>query len=611
MARSCGIRIGSRRYELVVLDGNPRKHRISAFATGEFARGGEDPVADTIAELKILAKEHDIPTDAIGAAIDSGLAAFRTLKMPLADMEKIGQVIKFEVESQLPQWDIGEVVIDYVKLDDATDSSEVLVTAVQKSDLVREIDILTKSGLEPLEVEIEATAMVNAALAADVCHADDAQVLVHIGDTSSAVVVVDGGRLRSMRAIHLGSFSHEPGVAAVVAAAANEAELAAEADKAANKGRLPVASGDVKQGDVMQDDAMQVEQIDEQEHQRVIAANVQRIRREIGRTLSGAHTKHPIEAVYVCGWELPDLIGTQILEVPVYELDVFEENSGQPAQGAAPLVVAYGVALRQLGASAVPASLRRENLRYAGKLERIELPAAIAALLLVTLLAIFNIFEKSQLKRVTQHTRYWFKSAANYMFDDPKRGYAGTLERPLKEIDDYFSKIRKANDKPGITPETNPLTDLERTPLEQMSFVDAALRRRIAELNTELGNTGEVTQPQSALEALTRVMAVIADLGEEKVGRIAVKRAESRYEAGTETRADTVRITMAVSFFADSALEATNHLEQLFLSNLRAQPWVVEVPERGSKEFPDGKGIYVENLNIICDMSKLERGTAP
>jgi hypothetical protein len=593
MARSCGIRVGPRHYELVVLDGSPRKHRISAFATGEFPRGGEDPVADAVATLKHLAKQHDIPADSIGAAIDSGQAAFRSLKLPLTDVEKIGDVIKFEVEGQLPQWDIDEVIVDYLKLGEESGTSDLLVTAVRKSDLAREISVLTKAGLEPLEVEIEATAMVNAALAADICHPDDAQVLVHIGEVSTAVVVVDGGQVRSMRAIHIGSHSHEPGVVSPGAPVESEGE-GAEAGKERAEPAAPPA--------VLSD---------ESEQQKVLLQNVLRIRREIGRTLSGARTKNPIEAVYVCGWELPDLIGTQILDVPVYELDVFEENSGQPAQGAAPLVVAYGAALRQLGSAAVPASLRREELRYAGTLERIELPLAIAALLLVTSLAIFNIFEKSQLQHATQNARYWFKSAVNYMLDDPKRGYAGKLERPHKEVDDYFAKLRKANEKPGITAENNPLIDEQRSPYEQMTLVDAALKRRIAELNIELGNTGEVAQPQSSLEAMTRVLGVLADLGEERVGRTAIKRIESRYEAGTETRPDTIRITLSMSFFADTALEATNHLEQQFLTTLRAQPWVVEVPERGSKEFPDGMGIFIESLIIVCDLSKLTRETAP
>ena len=36
MARSCALRIGPRRFELVVLEGSPKKHKITAYYAGEF-----------------------------------------------------------------------------------------------------------------------------------------------------------------------------------------------------------------------------------------------------------------------------------------------------------------------------------------------------------------------------------------------------------------------------------------------------------------------------------------------------------------------------------------------------------------------------------------------
>ena len=39
MARSCGIRIGPRRYELVVVDGSPKKHKISAATVAAIREG--------------------------------------------------------------------------------------------------------------------------------------------------------------------------------------------------------------------------------------------------------------------------------------------------------------------------------------------------------------------------------------------------------------------------------------------------------------------------------------------------------------------------------------------------------------------------------------------
>src|SRR5262245_11526577 len=117
MARSCGLRIGPRRFELVVLEGGAKKHRIVAYRTGEFPQGGEDPFADAVAALKGAIKEHNIPLDATNIAVDTGLAAFRTLKLPALDDSKIEEIIKFEVESQLPQWNIDEVAVDFLALE--------------------------------------------------------------------------------------------------------------------------------------------------------------------------------------------------------------------------------------------------------------------------------------------------------------------------------------------------------------------------------------------------------------------------------------------------------------------------------------------------------------
>ena len=61
MARSCGIHIGPRRYELVVLEGSPKKHQISAYRAGEFEFDVEDPAAEMSAILKQEAKAFNIP----------------------------------------------------------------------------------------------------------------------------------------------------------------------------------------------------------------------------------------------------------------------------------------------------------------------------------------------------------------------------------------------------------------------------------------------------------------------------------------------------------------------------------------------------------------------
>lgn len=575
MARTCGIRIGPRRFEMVVLDGSPKKHRIVAYKSGEFPTGGADPEGDVVATLKAAATELKVPEDAIAIAVDTGTAAFRTLKLPALDESKVDEIIKFEVEGQLPQWNIDDVIVTFLTLDRTDKETTLLVTAVPKATLRREIDACTKAGIEPLEAELEAAAMVNAALASGVCRVDEAQVLVHIGDTSTAVVLVDGGKVRQMRAIHIGALTHEP-----VAAAASEA--------------VPVEGA-------VAEPAPPPPPADPIEAQRRQEQAVSRIRRELGRTLSGARTANPLKAVYVCGWEVPNLIGTQVLDTPVYELDAFVEESGKPVEGAGPLVVAYGAALGMLGGGTIRSSLRREDLKYTGTFERLELPIAVAVMLAVMWLLVFNLFESDRLAAADSSMFRWLQSNKNFLVNDPKAGKRGNLEKPWPELQKLVEDASKKE---------NPLLASNQwSRLDQLRQIERALLLRQDKLNKELGNTGEVKQPQSVLEALTLITNTMADMGD-ALGRISVRSLNANYVPARTGTTDLVTITMSLSFYnEEGAIAATRSFEAL-KTELERQPWVTEVAARSSKEFPDGKGIYSDGYAITCDLSKAAAASA-
>ncbi|MCE9594029.1 MAG: pilus assembly protein PilM [Planctomycetes bacterium] len=579
MARTCGIRIGPRRFEIVVLDGNPKKHRIAAYKTGELPAGDDDSFAAAAAVLGAAAKELKIPLDATSIAVDTGLAAFRSLKLPFSDREKIEEVIKFEVESQLPQWDIGEVVIDFIVQDQVDKETNLLVTAVPKEDLKHLLDLCSKAGIEPLEADLEATAMVNAALGADICHVDDAQVLLHIGESSTSVVVVDGGKVRSMRAIHVGAF-----VAPAEEKSGEKPEAAAPTEGAA-----PAAKEEL------------VAPIDDPEaEQRRLINVVSRIKRELGRTISGARTVNTIGAIYVCGYELPELVGSTLMDMPVYELDVFDEDGGQPASGAATLVVAYGVALRQLGGPSLATSLRREELRFTGTLERVELPLAIAMLLLATLAGMFCMFEVMQLKGRQRDVKAWRASSENFLVGDPAKGHAGNLSQPHTDLDNYLKKYQYHEDRQDGDP--------ERTDYEQMQYEQTLLGREIKKLESQLGTSGEILQPQSALLASTLVLGVFEE-AKEKLGRFSIRILDASYVQGTSGRPDSVKVLLDLSFFGETAVEATIAYDQLEPA-LRAKPWVTDIEKRGSKEFDEkapAKGVFIQQFTILCDLTKVPK----
>ena len=573
MARSCGLRIGARRFELIVLEGSPKKCRIAASAVGEFPRApsepaadGGDPVAEAVATLQQVVKQHAIPTDNIGLAIDTGLAAFRNLKMPFADRAKIEQVLKFEVESHLPQWSIDDVVVDFHTLESTSDSSDLLVTAMPKAELRRLLDLCARAGVEPQEAELEATAMVNAALAAGVCGIDNAQILVHVGEVSTSVVVMDGGKVREMRAIHLGALSHE-----LAPPPAAEGEAAPEAPAPDS----PPAGSPT----------------DPAEIERRLDQAIRRIRRELGRTVSAARTLHPIEAIYVCGLEVPGLAEGQVLDAPIRTLDVFQGVGDAPQEHAGLLVAAYGSALRQLGGGELHPSLRRDELRYSGALERLELPLAVVALLLVTLLGVWNIFLYKDGTFLDAKLGVWRDNTRAFLIGNINQGQAGVLKSPSDDVRRYL---------------TNLDADKDRTKYEQLDHVKAMLAGEVKKLEKELGQDAEVSQPQSALTALTLVLDVLEKHGSE-IARPSLRKVSSIYQRGKSNRPDSVKVTFDVTFFADSPALATNYYEG-FKRDLAAQPWYVDFEERTNTALDDGKGIYLAGIAVTVDVSKAPSG---
>jgi Tfp pilus assembly PilM family ATPase len=561
MARSCGLRIGPRRFELVVLDGSAKKHKITAYMAGELPRDSDDPIATAAAALREAVKTHNVPHDNVGVAIDTGLAAFRTIKVPFSDKTKIEDVIKFEVEGQLPQWNVDDVVVDFQILDSTDDSSELLVTAVPKSDLKNVLTICEKAGIEPLEVELETTAMVNAALTASICTTENAQVLVHIGETSTSVVVMDGGKVREMRAIHIGALSHE------FPAAPIEGEAVEGAEPAAAEPLAPVA--------------------DPVEVQRRLDQAIKRIRRELGRTVSAARTAHPIDGVYVCGLELPGLAGSRIQDAEVRVLDVFEADGGQPTQGFGPLVVPYGVAVRQLGGGVLRPSLRREELHYSGAFERVELPIAVVALLAVTFLGVWFIFLTRERDSVNDNLGTWRDSARSHLLGEPAKGRQGVLQYPSDEAKKYLTSMDK---------------DESLNRFDQLRRATTIIQSDVKKLEKDLGQDAEIKQPQSAFVGITLVLDVLSKQQTDKV-RPSLRSVQGTYQVARSNKPEHVKVDLNMSFLADDSVTATQAFDD-FTRDVRAQPWFVDFSSKQSDPVEGGHGIYLGQVSVEVDVSK-------
>ncbi|HIG87021.1 MAG TPA: hypothetical protein EYQ25_08260 [Planctomycetes bacterium] len=573
MARSCGIRIGPERFEIVVLDGSSKRHRIVGWAADEFVSGLDeegDSLTARAKQLEAAFEEVKGPKDNVHLVVNTGMAAFRRLTVPFSDRAKIEQVLKFEVESDLPQWSIDDVVVDSHVLTSSENEADLLAVALQKSDLSSPLELCKSAGFEPLEAEIEATAVFNAAMSAGLCNIDDSQLLVHVGDTATAVVVVDSGELRDMRVIHIGAHAGQP---------------------------AGVASKDEGTEDQADEEGLEVGQAEASQDYEVSRSQeqaVKRIVRELGRTLSAARTINEISAIYVCGVELPGLVGGSVQDVPIFVLDCFDEDSGQPADGFGPLVAAYGGALVGLDVATIAASLRREELKFTGTWERLEFPLAIATMLIATLLGVINIFQHRELSTLEiAGARWYIQSTASHVFGDLKKAKRGYLYPvPTAKESPFLAGFKARFDAKEPVWEGDEYNALDQLVLE--------LQKENLKMEKRLGTHTDFPQPQSAFVAATLVFSVL-DANSDK-WRPSLRRVDALYQPGrNKNQPETVRVTMDLVFFAEDTVEASRDYEG-FLSELKRQSWLHAVEERSSKDLDDGKGVLVEALPITVNV---------
>lgn len=569
-----------------MLDGSPKRHKISAYHVGEFSNEDaaafeEGDVSGVAAALKEAAKSHRIPTDNLSIVVASDHAAYRHLTVPFSDRAKIDQVLKFEIESELPHLDIDEVVVDYHVMHQNDAGAELLVTAVPKEDVQRAISACEKAGLEPLEVEVEGTAMVNAAFAADMCHIDDAQVLVHVGEHSTCVAVVAGAEVREFRTIHIGAMTH-------LAKELHGGDLGGDAE-----GEDGEAAGEAAG-------------IDPVEASRRVDQAIKRIRRELGRTISAARTPQTIEAIYACGMELPGLIGGEVLGVPVYVLDCFDADSGQPADGFGQLVASYGCAYRQLGGGVIKPSLRREELRYTGTWERLEFPVAFAALMLATFLGMLYIIQMRTLNNMSYSVRRQVNLSNLYIVGDPKNPRSDPIMDPLPDS--------KTSPLLGWAETYRDLSTFElpegaKPPLEALDDIKRETMRLAREAG--VGTTSEALPlPPSAFSAMTLVLTAL-NSGANGEWRPSLRKLDASYVKASRDGSlpEHVKVELAATFFASDTVVATSHLRQ-FQRALEAESWCLDV-EMPSTDPIDGEdGLSFSGMKVLVNPKRFEESAS-
>jgi Tfp pilus assembly PilM family ATPase len=580
MARSCGIRIGSRRVELLVLDGSAKRPKLVGYHvdTLEADEEGGSPLENAHEALRQMGKglADKVSSDTTGLVLDSGAAVYRHLSLPFADKAKIEEVLKFEVESKIPQWDIDDTLCDFHVISATPVESHLLVSAVPKGVLEERLDVCRRAGLEPLDAELDASALFTAAEFAGVLTPDSAQLLIYIGDGSATLVVVSNGALMTTRAFH---FDLEP--------------LAPKVAKAAADGEEP--------GDAAFERSDDEDLLGQREARRRV--HLTRLRREIARTLSSVSTENGFDAIWLCGVRIEELLSEPIGDVEVKALDPLAEVAGaEDLEDRLAAVVAFGAALRHLGfESAVTPNLRREELAFAGTFERLELPLGVLGLLLIFFLAAQFLIQREGLELEVKKLDHWAMETKRFTVgEDPRAGKTSTaaLKSPPQPVLDYA--LRMAEGDQG---------DPERSRFEELQRLGELISGEVTELQRTLGAAEDASYPQSALWAATLTLKVIEDLSKAgRIPRFAVRSLDAQYQTGTSRSPDKCKVTLDLTIWGETAVQSSQGWDAL-ISEIKNQPWLVdedEIREPARNTGEDGTSLILDGLTIYVDPSGSE-----
>lgn len=509
MAKAVGLDIGTRSVKVAELEGSGKKVRVSQiFVRDVPARedGGidESAISDTI---RAIFKEGKLPRETVAAALSTRDTILREILVPFKTDDQIRKVVKFEAEGHIEQCSLDELVVEHVKVGEVEGKSRVIVVAARKEALGRLLSVSENAGVDPLVVDIDALSLFNAVSLSPAAEKYGAYAAVDLGSTSTNMIVVVKGSLRVVRSLRLGDDS----LANAISRDLEIPRLEAEKKKVlllAGPGAAPdlVAPIGLAADD---EDKPEIEKSHQELEGDLIAQKrsefVEKVSRELARTLAGSKFEVPVEAVFLTGGGsampgLADALRARLsIEVlPFNPLDVFPNAIPAAERAAIGLrtTTAIGLASKLLGHEPVKTDFRQEEYRYQKRFDQVKVVLACCVSLMVILFSItcFHFWRKQRIYAGTydQIVR-WAK--AKYDQADPGARPISTsrfnligamTNRLATENRDLLKKVGSGGDFPPIRSVLQTFVELFRTFQSAGKELDGLILRQI-----DVRQTGE------------------------------------------------------------------------------------------------------------------------
>jgi len=539
MAKGVGLDIGEYEIKVVELDGSYRKPRLAKVSIDAVdALGAGDDDAGRASEALHVLKDAGIARENVCLAFPCREAVLRAITVPFVGDDNIRKVVKFEVEGSIHSHNVDDMVVDFLTIEVHPNQTKVMVVAAPKAPLRARLKALEGVGIEPESVDLDATALFRTAdwlgcfaektEAAGEEGAPKVHLVIDVGARSSAVLVVVDGKLVDMRALRTGTESFVDEVAAqfdVPPKVAREAVIAALQTGRDQNMVLPLpvpVEGEAEAAPALPARSAALP------FGRAAAARdgfLERFRRELMRFLAAVPQVHRVDVVWYTGGgtQLPGVVDVlrEVCEAEPRPLDVLGrmQHGLDDAEAAAVnprIACAVGLALGMMGGPA-RLDLRREDLVFARRFDRIKFPLAVACMLGVFLLFFMGLRALTDY-RILRQEYGWAATVDSGNRRAPKVSFLGYQNSYVKRIMTGDCHIERRLDGKAYETLCNELARCE--PFTHLPRIRDALRKHKQAEEEKTGYYADLSL-ESGFAVLVRMAEVLEKVGP-KLGRYLV-----------------------------------------------------------------------------------------
>lgn len=197
-----GVDIGSSSIKLVELDKKGEKFLLRAIGeivipSGLLASESEESLSTLSFYLKKLVSDSGCHTNNVVSVIPSENIFFSTVSFPSMSKEELDYAMEWEIKRQIHDYEDRVISWEIINQDKGF---EIFLAAAPRMSVSKHLDILKRSGLNPISLETEPIALTRSLIGGE---RKDA-IVIHMGTSFSFCMLVQQGVLKIVRNLKTG-----------------------------------------------------------------------------------------------------------------------------------------------------------------------------------------------------------------------------------------------------------------------------------------------------------------------------------------------------------------------------------------------------------------------